>query len=291
MKTKKVIRIAIVAILASLFVLNFVLNAVATSDKVLITMQIGNNTAYVDGALVSLDVPPQIIKGRTLVPIRFVSENLGAEVGWESNTKTVTITMDSIPYLKNRISSLEAEKTDLTTKNNSLQKENTDLTTKVSELQKQITDLLTENKELKDKISEMQEPIKIDVSKIPFYSKKNWISAPAFNDEILKHFMGHDGYSCAKFVQAKSDVEAFLKVVEPYLHFGESNNALFLYSVLCDTFWIHTTFGKFYLDRYYVTFYTTEGWYVVVQNGLEKLESFKVSDINLDIPQRPDLGN
>ncbi|MGC8758209.1 MAG: copper amine oxidase N-terminal domain-containing protein [Caldisericaceae bacterium] len=39
----------------------------------------GNSTAYVDGVPVSLDVPPQIIKGRTLVPIRFVSENFGAE--------------------------------------------------------------------------------------------------------------------------------------------------------------------------------------------------------------------
>ena len=285
---KKFFSFLLVALLIAMFCIPRV---TGESDKVLITMQIGNKMAYVNGVPVSLDVPPQIIKGRTLVPIRFVSENLGAEVGWESNTKTVTITMDSIPYLKDTIKSLEAEKTDLTTKNNSLQKENTDLTTKVSELQKQITDLLTENKELKDKISEMQEPIKIDVSKIPFYSKKNWISAPAFNDEILKHFSDWNGYCCAKFVQAKSDVEAFLKVVEPYLHFGESNNALFLYSVLCDTFWIHTTFGKFYLDRYYVTFYTTEGWYVVVQNGLEKLESFKVSDINLDIPQRPDLGN
>ena len=254
------------------------------SNKVLVNMQIGNNTAYVDGAPVSLDVPPQIIKGRTLVPIRFVSENLGAEVGWESNTKTVTITMDSIPYLKNRISSLEAEKTDLITKSNTLQNQVSQLQAKNDELNKKI-------EELQKQITEIQEPIKIDLLKILSYSEKNWISAPAFHDEILKHFKGWDGYCCAKFVQTKSDVETFLKVIEPYLHFGESNNALFLYSVLCNTPWIHTPFGKFYLDSYYVTFYTTEGWYVVVQNGLEKLESFKVSDINLEIPQRPDLGN
>ncbi len=252
------------------------------SNKVLVNMQIGNKTAYVNGVPISLDVPPQIINGRTMVPIRFVSENLGAEVGWESNTKTVTITMDSIPYLKNRISSLEAEKTDLTTKSNTLQNQ-------VSELQKQITDLLTENKELKDKISEMQEPIKTDVLKLLTPPQGKWISSLEFKDEILKHFSGWDGYCCAKTVSTKTDIEALLKFIEPYLHFGESNNALFLYGLLCDTPWIHTTFGKFYLDSYYVTFYTMEGW-LVYESGkgkLENLENFKVSDIKVDIPQYP----
>lgn len=56
-------------------------DASGISDKVIVNMQIGNNVAFVNGQSVSLDVPPQIINGRTLVPIRFVSENLGAEVG------------------------------------------------------------------------------------------------------------------------------------------------------------------------------------------------------------------
>ena len=59
------------------------------SDK--ITMQIGKKTAVVNGKEVALDVAPFIVNGRTLVPIRFISETFGAEVIWESTTKTVTI--------------------------------------------------------------------------------------------------------------------------------------------------------------------------------------------------------
>jgi hypothetical protein len=61
------------------------------ASDVLIKMQIGSNTAYVNGSAVRLDAPPQIVKGRTLVPIRFVSENMGAGVTWDPSTKTVTI--------------------------------------------------------------------------------------------------------------------------------------------------------------------------------------------------------
>ena len=38
------------------------------------------------------DTPPTIINGRTLVPVRFLSENLGANVEWNQENKIVTIT-------------------------------------------------------------------------------------------------------------------------------------------------------------------------------------------------------
>ncbi len=38
-----------------------------------------------------LDVAPFIQDGRTLVPVRAISEALGAEVGWDNDTRTVTI--------------------------------------------------------------------------------------------------------------------------------------------------------------------------------------------------------
>jgi len=38
-----------------------------------------------------LDVPPSIENGRTLVPLRFIGEELGANVNWESNTKEIKI--------------------------------------------------------------------------------------------------------------------------------------------------------------------------------------------------------
>ena len=48
-------------------------------------------SVYVEGQKVSFDVPPQTINDRTMVPIRAVSEALGANVEWEDKTKTVII--------------------------------------------------------------------------------------------------------------------------------------------------------------------------------------------------------
>lgn len=38
---------------------------------------------------------PEVKKGTTMVPVRFISENLGAKVNWNAKTKTVTITKGS----------------------------------------------------------------------------------------------------------------------------------------------------------------------------------------------------
>ena len=54
-------------------------------------LQIGKNFAEVNGKKVMLDAAPVIVKGRTMVPIRFISEALDAQVLWDDTTKTVTI--------------------------------------------------------------------------------------------------------------------------------------------------------------------------------------------------------
>ncbi len=56
-----------------------------------IKMQIGKKVAFVNGKEISLDVAPYIVSGRTLVPIRFISEVFGSNVTWDGTTKTVTI--------------------------------------------------------------------------------------------------------------------------------------------------------------------------------------------------------
>ncbi|MBS3986232.1 MAG: thermonuclease family protein [Selenomonadales bacterium] len=56
-----------------------------------ITLQIDNPSATVNTARVTLDVPPTIVGGRTLVPARFIAESLGARVGWNEQTRTVTV--------------------------------------------------------------------------------------------------------------------------------------------------------------------------------------------------------
>ena len=40
----------------------------------------------------TIDVPARIIDGRTYIPLRFVGEALGDDVGWDGDTRTITIT-------------------------------------------------------------------------------------------------------------------------------------------------------------------------------------------------------
>jgi len=51
-----------------------------------ILLIIGQPTAMVNGNLVALDVAPEILNGRTMVPLRFVVETLGYQVEWLGNT-------------------------------------------------------------------------------------------------------------------------------------------------------------------------------------------------------------
>lgn len=64
----------------------------ATRGSTNVQLQIGSTRAFVNGRVVVLDVPPMIIQGRTLVPLRFVSEAMGARVDWDAATRTVFIT-------------------------------------------------------------------------------------------------------------------------------------------------------------------------------------------------------
>ena len=63
----------------------------STKDATVIVMQIDNLVISVSGEEIVLDVPPRLIAGRTLVPVRAVAEGLGADVEWDSNTQTVRI--------------------------------------------------------------------------------------------------------------------------------------------------------------------------------------------------------
>jgi hypothetical protein len=65
-----------------------------------IKLRVGNTNATVaNSGIVTpyiLDVPPMIRDGRTLVPLRFIGQALGASVNWDDKTRTVTIsTQDS----------------------------------------------------------------------------------------------------------------------------------------------------------------------------------------------------
>jgi len=54
-------------------------------------LQIGNLRADVNGQLKMLPTAPVLIKGVTFVPLRFISENFGADVKWDGTLKAVSI--------------------------------------------------------------------------------------------------------------------------------------------------------------------------------------------------------
>lgn len=56
-----------------------------------VELVIGRKTANLGGAAVPLDAPATVRDGRTLVPLRFIGESLGADVIWHGETKTVEI--------------------------------------------------------------------------------------------------------------------------------------------------------------------------------------------------------
>lgn len=63
----------------------------ATRGQVKISLQVGNKNALKNMEKITLDVPPMIIKNRVLVPLRFVSESLGAHVSWDGEQNTIRI--------------------------------------------------------------------------------------------------------------------------------------------------------------------------------------------------------
>ena len=56
-----------------------------------VKLTIGSMTGYVNGEARTLDAAPVIRNARTMLPVRFVAENLGATVGWDGATSTVTV--------------------------------------------------------------------------------------------------------------------------------------------------------------------------------------------------------
>jgi len=65
----------------------------ATKGSDTIKLYIGSTTAYKNGVPVALDAAPEILveAGRTMIPLRFVSEALNCSVEWEAATQSVMI--------------------------------------------------------------------------------------------------------------------------------------------------------------------------------------------------------
>lgn len=61
-----------------------------------VKLQIGNRLASSDGRTTVMEVAPRILQGRAFVPLRFVSEHLGAAVKWDGNTGTARIFKETL---------------------------------------------------------------------------------------------------------------------------------------------------------------------------------------------------
>lgn len=63
----------------------------AQKDGTTIVLKINERNATINGKVTTLDVPARIVDDRTMVPLRFVGEAMGAKVEWDNPSKTVFI--------------------------------------------------------------------------------------------------------------------------------------------------------------------------------------------------------
>ncbi|TFB14193.1 hypothetical protein E3U55_14180 [Filobacillus milosensis] len=66
----------------------------ATRGNITIGLQIDSTVATFNGASITLDTPPQIINSKTMVPVRFIAESVGADISWDQENRIVTIKLD-----------------------------------------------------------------------------------------------------------------------------------------------------------------------------------------------------
>jgi len=62
--------------------------------SIAIALFLDSPNANINGQTVALDVPAVALDNRTMVPLRFVSENLGCTVNWDPSTSSIAIISD-----------------------------------------------------------------------------------------------------------------------------------------------------------------------------------------------------
>ena len=65
--------------------------ATAVKDDTTISFTIDNTTATVNGAATTMDVPARLVNDKTMVPLRFLSEEMGYTVEWDEETRMATV--------------------------------------------------------------------------------------------------------------------------------------------------------------------------------------------------------
>lgn len=99
--------------------------ATLNHNKDEIRLTVNSYTAYYNDEEKTLDTAPVIIKGRTMLPVRFIAENFGFDVDWNESEKTITIIKNGvIEGTKQTDTEKISENTDSKTDNNNIKQEN-----------------------------------------------------------------------------------------------------------------------------------------------------------------------
>ncbi len=98
---KKQPHVFVMLTFAMLFTLIMPFNAMAdhTNDDIIeisVQMQLGSNKAAINSETYILDQPPLVINGRSMVPLRFFTEALGAQITWNATDRSVQVENDDI---------------------------------------------------------------------------------------------------------------------------------------------------------------------------------------------------
>ncbi len=146
-------------------------------QDITIEMFIDDPVVIINGEETLIDVPPTIIQGRTMVPIRFITEKMGAKVEWDAPTRKVTLLLPNVEILNQKLADMKDKKISLEqeleesqetikqlkelekkleAKNENLQKELDELRERMETLQKKYAE---EKEELSTTIKQLEELI------------------------------------------------------------------------------------------------------------------------------------
>lgn len=83
-------------ILAAALSLSTLAFAAEENSKVEISFKVGDSILSINGAKTEVETPYIAGAGTTLVPLRVITESFGAQVDWEGETKTITLTYPDV---------------------------------------------------------------------------------------------------------------------------------------------------------------------------------------------------
>ena len=72
--------------------------ATAYNASMNVSVKLGVIYGNINGEVIQMDVPAKIVDGRTLVPVKFISEAFGNKVTWNADTRLISITSGFKPY-------------------------------------------------------------------------------------------------------------------------------------------------------------------------------------------------